>query len=327
MLRSLRALPSLTMADSAEVGTVRLQAPAAGFVKAKAAQRRRDFARLEAISTEQEKTETPKDPYAADAAGESEGKPPAKEPDGDEGGGEQGGGMGKTMGAIMQLLTRIAEAVLGGKTEDRAQPARDEDPNDSGEESGVHEDEEPKSDKGTDDSDPKEKAKMASTTTTLEADVRAQLAALTGKVTALETANATLAADNKALQEKVSKTETEAKCKAAVAEARATLRAARVVVPADFDAVAAKMHAAGDETFKSFVATLSTSGRKDPPENFTDAMSQPMTDDPALAPYAAKGAAHLEAARVKLIEYRNYRQANPSTAMTAADFLKFNVKA
>lgn len=321
MLREVRVTKAEPAPEDAAVAIPAVPTPT-GLVAATAQMRARSFARLAAIAEEQSKEAPPSGEKPQD-----EEKPDTPAP----GAETEQSATAKGLAGVMALLTRIAEAVLGKKTEDRNQPARDEHPAESGDETHS----EPDGDEGEDDDETpgkkpaKEKAQMSSTPTTLEAQA-SQLAALTGRLTALETSNAQLQAANAELSAKLAKSEADARTKTRIDEAKAKLRAARVVLPADFDKTAAQMSAAGDATFDSFVSTLETSGRKDPPATFADEMGVAATnvgDEAEVMAFASRGPAALEAARSQAAAWRAYVQRTPGSAMPLAKWLEINVKA
>lgn len=330
MLRKVRvtnAAPIAPTLTEAALSAIAEAPRARGFRDATARLRARALARLEAVNGDKKK------PVA-----KPEGDAPAKDeaqPGRDDATGEEAAP--KWAAAIQQGIARLLEAILGKKTEDRVQPARDEDPNDSGEataDAAEETDEEDETD--TPGAKRKGKGKENATMTAIpnakpEGDTLAQLTALTGRVTALETANATLSAENTRLSGELASAKRASETKDFIAASRAQLRAKRVIVPTDFDATVAELYAAGKPLAEKHVATLAANGRMDPPERFTDevGLSETTADDPAFTPFVtgAKNApAMLEACRKAAAEFRAYKAQVPGSQLTLPEWLKSNVK-
>lgn len=266
MLREIRVVnepaPSVTLTEAA-LAAIQDAPRVRGFRDAPARLRARALARLEAFDGDEKREES-----GREGEGRSEGRDDARTDTGEE-------PAPRWAAAMQQALARILEALLGKKNEDRVQPARDEDPGDSGEETAVKDEE--SADGDEDDTakrkPAKENAQMSAkipTAANPEGDTPAQLAALTTRVTALETANATLSAENSALKGELATAKRVTETKDFIAESKAKLRAKRVIVPADFDATVTELYAAGKPLADRHVATLEANGRQDPPERFTD---------------------------------------------------------
>lgn len=328
MLRDVRIL-NQRRADLADAIPAVADAPRAeGYVDATARMRARALVRLAAYAKAGDEGD-------GDDPDEGEGGPTQKSGngDGDEDPAKTEDPVSKALAGFGAILTRILEAVVGKKTEDRAQTARDESPEDSGDQTGDDEDEDTEND--PDGKDSKEKKNMgAPATTTLDADTKAKLAqldTLTGKVTALEAENTALKADVKTLREKNEKAE-----RAALAtKAKERLRAKRVIVPATFDADFEELHAASPALAEKHVATLLTNGRQDPPNTLADEMQlrSEASDEPEVVAHitklTAKGMDALaaqEVCRKTAAEWRAHKAAVPGSPVTLETHLRINAK-
>lgn len=323
MLRDVRVI-----GDAATLAPVTLAAPIVAcvardpdFVPVAADARHRTLVRLAAYAVEGDEEEAPADgaekgdkpPFAKADAAESENKPAADAP---------ADATGKGLAAVMAVCARILEVLMGKKPEDRLQPARDETPEDSGDQTapkGADDDASEKPAKETDD--------MAATTTTLDAATTAKLAqldTLTGKIASLESQVTALSAENSTLKAENAK----AKRAEMIAAAKTRLRAKRVQIPADFDVRGDRLALLGAAALEDLVVTLETSGRKDPPETFADALglSGVAADEAEIALYADTPV-RLEAARREAAVWRAYKAATPDTQLTLAKHLAIRVGA
>lgn len=255
----------------------------------------------------------------------------------------------KTM--LSRLVAGMASLLKGDKAEKTdesleavAQPVEDVPP-DAGDESDVDADEtaevaaEASADDGsTDDSGgdekmPNDKKKEGAN---MSADPAVTLAALTAKMDGLTASLAAMTAERDGLaaklaaeEAKTKAAETAAACAKAIAEARAKLRAKRRILPADFDARAAKFYAAG--TFEEFVATAEACFASDPEEHFGGGAMVAATGDAeidaAVAKFASgKPAGTFELATEAAEKFRAMKRNAPKSTVTIDEYLRVNVR-
>ena len=330
MLRDVRVLD-----EAIDAPPVTLAAPIVscapvepGFVPVAADTRHRTLVRLAAYAVEGDEEEAPAPAEGAPADGEEKGKKPpfakadaAAESEGDPAAEAPADATGKGLAAVMAVCARILEVLMGKKPEDRLQPARDETPEDSGDQTAPEAPAKPDDDSAK---PKKETEAMATATVTLDAATTTRLAALTGQVMTLEAQVASLSAENATLKAENGK----AKRAELIAAAKTRLRAKRVTIPADFDVRGDRLALLGAAALEDLVVTLETSGRKDPPETFADALdlSGVAADESEIALYADTPA-RLEAARREAAVYRAYKAAMPDTQLTLAKHLAIRVGA
>lgn len=329
MLRDVRVI-----GDAATLAPVTLAAPIVAcvardpaFVPVAADTRHRTLVRLAAYAVEGDEEEAPAPAEDAPADGEEKGKKPpfakadaAAESEDDPAAESPADATGKGLAAVMAVCARILEVLMGKKPEDRLQPARDETPEDSGDQTAPEAPAKPDDDSAK----PKKETDMAAATVTLDAATTTRLAALTGQVTTLEAQVVSLSAENATLKAENGK----AKRAELIAAAKTRLRAKRVTIPADFDVRGDRLALLGAAALEDLVVTLETSGRKDPPETFADALglSGVAADESEIALYADTPA-RLEAARREAATWRAYKVATPDTQLTLAKHLAIRVGA
>lgn len=293
---------------------------AKSFVPASVAMRHRSLTRLEYAEAGDEDEDGP------DGKDKDTDGPPKKGGDEDAAGESESGSVMKAIAGFGTILERILQAVTGSKTEDRLQPARDEHPEDSGEASADGDaDESDDDDEQDGGKKPRKETQMTAQTAQLDAATKAkleQLDALAGKVTELTASVTALQAENSTLKAEAAT----AKKTAARAAGKARLSAKKIVVPADFDARFDRAYAADPALAEDVVAMLEQSGRKDPPENFHQAMHLDGVagDEPEVAALAAKGTSALEQGRAAQAEWRAMRARG--SEVTLAEHLKYRVK-
>ena len=187
-------------------------------------------------------------------------------------------------------------------------------------------------DSGGDDTmpnDEKKGDKMSADTSAKLAAMTASVADLTTKLAAVTTERDSLSAKLAAEEAKTKAAETAAACAKSIAEARAKLRAKRRILPADFDARAAKFYAAG--TFDEFVATAETCFASDPEEHFGGGAMIAATGDAdidaAVAKFASgKPAGTYELAAEAAEKFRAMKRNAPKSSVTIDEFLRVNVR-
>jgi len=217
-------------------------------------------------------------------------------PQRDPGAADQASILAKLMNVLAKIAGKLGVSV-GSEEEPVAQPVTDsktgDEDDDKADAMGDHA--EPDGDEDADESadtdmkdtpaddaeDPAPKGdkeqKMSATTpaskTTLDAATQSRFAALEGERDKLRADVADLTGKLSALTEKLSAKEKADAISAKVADARKSLAVERIIVPGDFDAVAAKFAAHGDDTLAAYVTSLRSVARRDPPETFSAAMA------------------------------------------------------
>jgi len=253
----------------------------------------------------------------------------------------------KTM--LSRLVQGMASLLKGDKAEKTdesleavAQPVEDVPP-DAGDESDVESDETAEvaekasadgddgatDDSGGDDKMPNDEKKKGAD---MSATGGASLAAMTAERNTLAASLSAMTAERDGLAAKLSAEEAKTKaaetasaCAKAIAEARAKLRAKRRILPADFDAKAAKFYAAG--TFEDFVATAETCFASDPEEHFGGGAMIAGTGDAAIDAAVAKFASTgvpgaFEVATEAAEKFRAMKRANPKSTVTIDEYLR-----
>ncbi len=323
MLRDIRvrnAAASRVSLTEAALAAVTDAPRATGFRDVPARLRARELARLEAFDREDEGGDQREDSDRGDRRDESRSDATGEE------------AAPKWAAALQQGIARLLEAVLGKKTEDRVQPARDEDPNESGEQTAEDEESEDSDEDTKGRKAAKESAKMTANNATLDADTKATLAAMRTELDATKATLAAIQTENATLKSDLATAQRASDTKDFIATSKAKLRAKRVIVPNDFDAVVTRLYAAGKPLAEDHVATLEANGRQDPPERFTDEVGLNSTvdaDAPEFTPIVQKSKnapATLEACRKAAREFRAYKAACPGSALSLAEWLQFNVK-